>query len=799
MSSSKLFAAIFLIFAVLWMTPAFGQSPDTTFWVANNQVNAIVKSGSTIYIGGDFTQIGPPTGAGVPLSTITAAPIYPFPKVAGQVRTVASDGAGGWFIGGEFTAVGGQPRQNLAHILVDGTVSAWNPGADRSVADIELSGSTLYVGGSFVTLGGVARNYLGAVDAITGTATAWNPSPTGDFPTSIYCLTVSGSTVYVGGAFTSVGGQLRNRIAALSTAGVGNATIWNPNASSTVQAIKVVGSTVYVGGGVFTSIGSQPRNGIAALDATSGLATTWNPSATAGSVVDIEVDGSTIYVCGSFTNVGGQNRSHIAALDATSGLATLWNPAADGILVDELKVVGNTVYAGGVFSTIGGQPRYYLAAVDATTGLATAWNPNANSYVFALEASGNTLFVGGLLSSVGAVVRNRVAAIDALTGHPTSWDPNANGTVLTLAMAGGHVFAGGDFTQIGGLTRSYLAMLDPVTGAGSAAVAAVNANVRALATSGNLVYVGGQFTGVNSNRLIALNATTGAATGWHGNVTNGWVEAIGVQGNTVYAGGFFSNIGGQNRAYLAAVDATTGFATNWNPHAGDIVYSILPAFNSIYVAGDFFSMGGQTRMYFAALDNSGAATSFDPSADNASRLVATNGTDILVGGFFGYVGGQNQSGVGVVSPSTGEARPWNLNVSDQAQGFAICADGPTLYVGGFFWSIHGEPQSHFAAFKNFPTTAVLPPAEGSSLALAPLTHPVRSKTKIEFTVRSNDRVTLAIYDVSGRRVQSLLNGVPVSPGKHEATFDARGLASGYYYVRLSSEREGVNGKLLVLR
>ena len=43
----------------------------------------------------------------------------------GTVNTSASDGAGGWFIGGNFSHVGGLPRYGLAHILADGNVSDW--------------------------------------------------------------------------------------------------------------------------------------------------------------------------------------------------------------------------------------------------------------------------------------------------------------------------------------------------------------------------------------------------------------------------------------------------------------------------------------------------------------------------------------------------------------------------------------------------------------------------------------------------------------------------------------------------
>src|SRR5207247_9983385 len=94
---------------------------------------------------------------------------------------------------------------------------------------------------------------------------------------SVLALAVSGSTVYAGGIFTSIGGQPRNRIAALDAA-TGAATAWNPIADSSVVALAVSGGTVYTGG-YFTSMGGQPRNNIAALDAGTGAATAWNPDA----------------------------------------------------------------------------------------------------------------------------------------------------------------------------------------------------------------------------------------------------------------------------------------------------------------------------------------------------------------------------------------------------------------------------------------------------------------------------------------------------------------------------------------
>src|SRR6185503_20568494 len=76
----------------------------------NSTVYAMAKSGNTLYIGGNFSQVGPPTGSGVPVDPATGLPSGNFPRVTGTVHAVVPDGSGGWYIGGDFTAVGGISR-----------------------------------------------------------------------------------------------------------------------------------------------------------------------------------------------------------------------------------------------------------------------------------------------------------------------------------------------------------------------------------------------------------------------------------------------------------------------------------------------------------------------------------------------------------------------------------------------------------------------------------------------------------------------------------------------------------------
>src|SRR5207247_2142837 len=141
---------------------------------------------------------------------------------------------------------------------------------------LAVSVSTVYAGGEFISIGGQTRNNIAALDAASGLATAWNPNANG----YVNVLAVSGGTVYAGGEFTSIGGQARKRRAALEAL-VGLASPSSRCAGRVnggVDTLAVSGSTVYAGG-YFDSIGGQARNYIAALDAASGLASTWDANA----------------------------------------------------------------------------------------------------------------------------------------------------------------------------------------------------------------------------------------------------------------------------------------------------------------------------------------------------------------------------------------------------------------------------------------------------------------------------------------------------------------------------------------
>jgi hypothetical protein len=184
---------------------ALSSVPDND-WVTNGPVSALARSGNTIYLGGAFTEVGPRTGPAVTFSGGASTPEAGFPQVSGghaEVHAAISDGAGGWYIGGNFTHVGGVARAGLAHVLSGGSVDpTFAPSLEInqqawSVRSLALSGSTLYVGGNFLSISGIARNGLAALSTTDGSVQSFNPGGG-----SVSALAVSGGTLYVGGSFS---------------------------------------------------------------------------------------------------------------------------------------------------------------------------------------------------------------------------------------------------------------------------------------------------------------------------------------------------------------------------------------------------------------------------------------------------------------------------------------------------------------------------------------------------------------------------------------------------------------------
>lgn len=672
------------------------QTLQEQWWSTNGTVNAIEEDpvNELVYLGGSFDKVGIYDPRGAELDITTAAVTTPMVRPNGTVYSCVPDGSGGWFIGGNFTEVGGVARQDLAHINADGTLSSWDPNCTGGVVySIFKDGTTIYAAGSFSTVGGVTHSRVAAIDANTGVVSSWNP---GTVSSTVYAISSDGTNVYIGGQFTSVNGTSRNRIAAID-AGTAALTSWNPNASSTVRALLLDGSTIYVGG-QFTLIGGGSRNRIAELELGTGNATSWDPSSS-GTIYALAKNGSTVYVGGSFSSIGGSSRNNVAGLDESTGLATAFNATPNGIIYS-LAGDASTVFVGGTFTSSNSLTRERIMAVDATTGVPTSWDPGAGNTVRALALAGSKVYAGGDFLEIGWLDRDRLAAFDMNTGQPTSWDPGASSTVNALSLGTGTIFIGGAFTSCGGQSRIRAAEVSTSTGLATSWNPGANSTVYALANNGSTVFIGGAFGvcgGLSRSNIAAIDAGTGLATSWDP-VANGTVRTILLDGSTLYLGGQFTTLGGVTRNRIGSLNISSSTPNAWNPNANNQVYALAVDGSTVYAGGVFTSIGGQSRNRIAALDAStGIATTWNPSAGGQVNAIAVSGSSVFAGGAFTTIGGQTRTRLGELDASTGLATAFFPLPSSTVN--ALSKSGGTLIVGGAFSTIAGSEHEGVAAFS----------------------------------------------------------------------------------------------------
>jgi hypothetical protein len=96
--------------------------------------------------------------------------------------------------------------------------------------------------------------------------------------------------------------------------------------------------------------------------------------------------------------------------------------------------------------------------------------------------------------------------------------------------------------------------------------------------------------------------------------------------------------------------------------------------------------------------------------------------------------------------------------------------------------------------------AVEPGAEGPGAAVlhGSYPNPFSGSTTISFTLDAPGGVTLAVYDLLGRRVATLADGVRPA-GRHALAFDATGVPGGVYFFTLRTEQAVRSGRMVVVR
>ncbi len=734
-----------------------GGAPTPT-WVTNGPVDALARSGNILYLGGNFSEVGPRTGPAVALNAGTGALAAPAPQLAGQgveIDATLPDGSGGYYAAGNFhylaatPGAGPTPHAFLVHILAGGSLDpSFSPTVNGKVLALVRSGATLYAGGDFTNVDGQKAHFLVALNAASGTLdTSFTPNP----DNAVTALTFSGPNLIAAGAFSQLGGDASDTFIGEVNPSTGAALgAFNAGANGPVNALALSadGSHVYVGGS-FTAIGGQAFANLAELDAGSGAAVAaFNPNPDAP-VYALALTASQLYVGGAFSNFqnGAVSEPELAALDpATGAVNTAFTPGLAPPPLGEVFALlvsgdGQTVYAGGQFQGIGGGNANYLAALNSSTGaLVSSFNPALNNTVFALSSDGTNIYAGGAFTSAGAQPQTDIAAIDLSTGAEvpafnTATSITSTVNALALSPDGNTLYVAGTGSSepaeaISTATGATVSAFAPNTQLGPANALVASADGKTLYATGGSVFGG-------SGYVVALSTADGSvAPGWP-NTSGGSAQdgvALNDAGNALaldapesklFVGGNFSQVGSAGHGAVAALSTADGsLVAGFDPAPGPVTdpvsgttspptvhaLALSPDRSTLYVGGLFGGLGGSgTPSNLGAVNSaSGAFVGFAGQPGGAVDAIAPtpDGSTVYVGGAFASVGGGSPpSYLAEFDPSANLA-PFAPGMDDTVLALLASADSQQLVVGGNFRGSLGAPQEGVALFNPGPP---LPP------------------------------------------------------------------------------------------
>ncbi|MFI5836798.1 hypothetical protein ACIA5A_24265 [Micromonospora sp. NPDC051300] len=431
----------------------------------------------------------------------------PAPTRAGR-RTVLAGAVALAVAGGAFPAVPAH-AVNATHATVVGTKpAAWTPHAlDGTVYRILQIGDRVYLAGSFTkvrnanTTAQLAMPRLVAFHADTGRIdTTFKPVVNGTV--KALAASADGRSLYLGGAFTTVNGVAAPRVARVDAATGARVAGFAPAAlNNQVNDMRLVGARLLVGG-AFQTVGGVTRRALAALDATTGAAdasvnlrlegprvtTTGVTASVKVEAMDVSADGRRLVVVGNFSSVAGQARHQLAVANLTATGATLsgwsttrYQPQCAKSMPTYLR--GVDISADGTwFVAVTTGAAFPGTLCDAAArfefgteiaGKQPTWvNYTGGDTLLSVAVTGAAVYVGGHQrwldnpsgrnsAGPGAVSRPGVGAIHPTTGKALAWNPTKDrgvGTADLYATDRG-LWLGSDTVTVAGEYHARVAFL----------------------------------------------------------------------------------------------------------------------------------------------------------------------------------------------------------------------------------------------------------------------------------------------------------------------------------------------------
>ncbi|MGC3863149.1 hypothetical protein ACPSM1_23510 [Micromonospora chersina] len=398
---------------------------------------------------------------------------------------------------------------NATHTTVVGTNPVdWTPHAlDGTVYRILQIGNRVYLAGSFTTVRNagqtaqLAMPRLVALDATTGRIdTTFRPVVNGTV--KALAAAPDGRSLYIGGAFTTVNGVAAPRVARVDAATGARVAGFAPAAlNNQVNDMRLVGNRLILGG-AFQTVGGVTRRALAALNATTGAAdasvnlriegprkTTSGATAPVKiEALDVSADGRRLVFVGNFSSVAGVARHQLAVANLSdtgatlSGWSTLrYQPQCAASMPTYLRGVDISpdgawfvaVTTGAAFpGTLCDAASRFEFGAEAGGKQPTWVNYTGGDTLLSVAITGAAVYVGGHQrwldnpygrnsAGAGAVSRPGIGAIHPTTGKALAWNPTKDrgvGTAELYATDRG-LWVGSDTVTVAGEYHARVAFL----------------------------------------------------------------------------------------------------------------------------------------------------------------------------------------------------------------------------------------------------------------------------------------------------------------------------------------------------
>ncbi len=336
---------------------------------------------------------------------------------------------------------------------------------DGGVYSIAQVGDTMVLGGTFSSARNdssqtsLTRNRLLAFNANTGViSTTFVPNPNGNITTVIPAG--DGTSVYVAGSFSSIGGVARSNVARVRVSDGAVITAFNAGTiSGNIKDLRLKDGRLWLAG-AFTHVNGKAQKALATVDPTTGARTTFmartiagvhNGGYTAVSKIDISPNGSRLVAVGNFDTLDGVKNHQMFMLDLTGTAAAPANyrttfyesgcsASFDSYMRDldfspdgSFFVVSTTGAYGGPDSACDVTARWETGTTG--TGINPSWTDyTGGDTTYAVEITDSVVYTGGHArwqnnpfagdtAGPGAVARPGIAALDPANGLPLSWNP----------------------------------------------------------------------------------------------------------------------------------------------------------------------------------------------------------------------------------------------------------------------------------------------------------------------------------------------------------------------------------------